>query len=203
MMDRAISLSEGALFLERGLSRAAAPPNAAAGWGSFVNRSLRKWLLRVGTTRAPGSVRPAVPPGGTGHPTEGTASEPSHRNRSADFQIGVFRGFECVTSAGLETGAPFHGAESGLNEYADGMRATFLVWPRLAVAGCSLMLGAGLATQTSASDRGPDQPAGIRRYQCAANFPPEFSRPQSQPCHPFGRDRLVGKCSAGTVRFEG
>ncbi|MGB8370692.1 MAG: ATP-binding protein [Limisphaerales bacterium] len=38
------------------------------------------------------------------------------------------------------------------------MRATFLVWPRLAVAGCSLMLGAGLATQTSASDGAPTNP---------------------------------------------
>ena len=160
MIDGAISLSEGVLFLERGLSQAVTLPNAAAGWGSFVNRSLRKWLLRVETTRAPGAVRPAVPPGGTGHPTEDTASEPSRGNRSADFQIGVFRGFECVSSAGSETGAQFHGAESGSNKYADAMRAVFLAWIRLVLAGCSLILGAGLATQTAAADEVPtNQPA--------------------------------------------
>ena len=100
--------------------------------------------------------------------TEGTASEPSRGKRSADFQIGVFRGFECVTSAGSESGAPgtrqqtkdapFRRAESGLNKYPDFMRATFLAWIRLVLAGCSLILGAGLMTQTAAAEQGMANP---------------------------------------------
>ena len=59
---------------------------------------------------------------------------------SGDFPVPVL----AATSkcAGSESGAPgagqqtkdasFRRAESGLNKYADFMRATFLVWPRLA-----------------------------------------------------------------------
>ncbi|MGA2178855.1 MAG: ATP-binding protein [Verrucomicrobiota bacterium] len=40
------------------------------------------------------------------------------------------------------------------------MRATFMVWPRLAIAGCSLMLGAALIIQTAAAEQGmASQPA--------------------------------------------
>src|ERR1039458_9859020 len=51
-------------------------------------------------------------------------------------------------------------AESGLNKYPDFMRAAFLAWIRLVLAGCSLILGAGLATQTAVADEVPtNQPA--------------------------------------------
>jgi signal transduction histidine kinase len=55
---------------------------------------------------------------------------------------------------------PFRSAEPGTNEYADGMRATFLVWLRLAIAGCGFMLGAALIIQTAAAEQGTTgQPA--------------------------------------------
>ena len=54
--------------------------------------------------------------------------------------------------AGPETGAPFRGAESGSTKYACDMRAVPLAWIRLATAGCSLILGAGPASQTAVAD---------------------------------------------------
>ena len=53
---------------------------------------------------------------------------------------------------------PFHRAESGLNQYPDLMRATFLAWPRLALAGWGLLLGATLLTQTAAAEQGTTGP---------------------------------------------
>jgi hypothetical protein len=103
-----------------------------------------------------------------GQQTKGIAGEPSRGKRSADLRIGVFHGFECVARAGSETSAPgagqqtrgasFRRAESGLNKYPDFMRAAFLAWIRLVLAGCSLILGAGLATQTAAADEVPTNP---------------------------------------------
>jgi signal transduction histidine kinase/uncharacterized protein YdeI (BOF family) len=55
---------------------------------------------------------------------------------------------------------PFRGAEPEASEYADAMSAIFPPWPRLALAGCSLMLGAGLLEQTAAAEPGmASQPA--------------------------------------------
>jgi signal transduction histidine kinase/uncharacterized protein YdeI (BOF family) len=103
-----------------------------------------------------------------GQQTKGIVGEPSRGKRSADLRIGVFHGFECVARAGSETsapgagqqttGTPFRGAEPGANGYADAMRATFLAWPRLAITGCSLMLSAGLMTQTATAEQGMANP---------------------------------------------
>ena len=55
---------------------------------------------------------------------------------------------------------PFRGAEPEASEYADAMSAIFPPWPRLALAGCSLILGAGLLEQTAAAEPGmASQPA--------------------------------------------
>ena len=53
---------------------------------------------------------------------------------------------------------PFGRAEPGLNQYPDFMRAVFLVWPRLAIAGYSLMLGAGWTIQAAAAEQGTARP---------------------------------------------
>lgn len=45
-------------------------------------------------------------------------------------------------------------ANGAVNEYPEAMRATFLAWPRLAIAGCLLLLGAALQIQTAAADQG-------------------------------------------------
>ena len=120
---------------------------------------------------------------------------------SGDFPVPVLKAIpKC---AGPESGAPFRGAEPGTNGYADAMRATFLAWARLAIAGCSLMLGAALMIQTAAAEQGTTgQPAfDVTNVLQVARLSSE--NPNISHAIRLEWDRLVGKPGAGTVRFEG